>query len=354
MKQSIYILVLSLIAISCNQPKTETPNGTYYGTLPCADCPGINYKITFENDSTYSETQFYQDRNVDPIKHNGSFTVSENGTITLKDKKETDGMRQFKLQNDTLQVLDVSGKPIQGDLSEMYLLSSNKPENFSMKATKPNTSYGFKATGNEPFWDLEIDFANKKMKFKTMEGDSIVTPLNKPVKPQDIDAVSYRAQTESGALNVMIIRDECTDSMSGKKSGNKVRLSVQMGEGDMKDYNGCGDYKGDYRLHDLWVLESINGEKLDSKTKAPNLEFNLVENKVYGFGGCNRINGDIETTKDSIKIGKAVSTMMACPNLDMEKKFLDAISDKELQFSFSERNLTLKKSDNTLVFKKVD
>ncbi len=354
MKKLLYILVVSLIAISCNQTKKETPNGTYYGTLPCADCLGINYKITFENDSTYSEEQFYQDRNVDPLKHTGNFMVSENGTITLTNKKETDGIRQFALKNDTLQILDNSGKPVTGDLSKMYLLTNKKPENFSMKAKEENKAIGFKATGNEPFWHLEIDFANKKMKFKTMEGDSIVTPLPKLVKPQDIDAVSYRAQTESGALNVMIIRDECIDSMSGKKSGYKVRVNVQMGDAEMKDYNGCGDYKGDYRLHDLWVLESMNGEQMDSKTKAPNLEFNLVENKMYGFGGCNRINGSVETTHNSIKIGNAISTMMACPNLDMEKKFLDAISDKELKFSFSEGKLTLKSSDDTLVFKKID
>lgn len=354
MKHSIYILIVSLFAISCNQPKTEMPNGTYYGTLPCADCPGINYTITFENDSIYSEKQVYQDRNVDPLEHKGNFSVAENGTITLTDKTDKTGMKQFKLKNDTLQVLDVSGKPITGDLSDMYLLTNKKPENFSMKAKKPNTSYGFKATGNEPFWNLEIDFANKRMKFRALEGDSIVTPLPKLVKPQDIDAVSYRAQTESGALNVMIIRDECADSMSGKKSGYKVRVSVQMGDADMKDYTGCGDYKGDYRLHDLWVLESMNGEQMDSKTKAPNLEFNLVENKMYGFGGCNRINGSVETTHNSIKIGNAISTMMACPNLDMEKKFLDAISEKELKFSFSEGKLTLKSSDDTLVFKKID
>ncbi|RFN57744.1 copper resistance protein NlpE N-terminal domain-containing protein [Marixanthomonas ophiurae] len=354
MKHVFYILTLFLFVIACNQSKTETPQGTYYGTLPCADCPGINYMITFENDSTYSEIQFYQERSVDALKHTGNFNTSEDGTITLTDKEDSKGMKQFKLENDTLQLLDVSGKPITGNLSDRYLLTNNKPENFSMEAKKENKAIGFKATGNEPFWNLEIDFANKTMKFKTLEGDSIVTPLPKLVKPQDIDAVSYRAQTESGALHVMIIRDECTDSMSGKKSGYKVRASVQLGDADMKDYNGCGEYKGDYRLHDLWVLESLNGEQMDSKTKAPNLEFNLVENKLYGFGGCNRINSDIKTTNNSIKIGSVIATKMACPNLSTEKRFLDAISEKELNFSFSEGKLTLKNSDNTLVFKKVD
>lgn len=354
MKKIFFILLASFAFFSCNQSKQETPEGTYYGTLPCADCPGINYTITFENDSTYSEVQFYQERNINPIKNTGNFTISEDGTITLTDKGDTKGMRQFKLKKDTLQMLDVSGKPIMGDLSDMYLLTNTEPENFSMKVEKENKAIGFKATGNEPFWNIEIDFTNKKMKFKSMEGISIITPLPKLVKPQDIDAVSYRAQTESGTLQVMIIRDECTDSMSGKKSGYKVRVNVQMGNGDMKTYKGCGDYKGDYRLHDLWVLESLNGKQMDSKTKAPNLEFNLVENKLYGFGGCNRINGDIEMTNDSIKIGNAISTMMACPNLDTEKMFLDAISEKELYFSFSEGKLTLKNSTDTLVFKKID
>ena len=354
MNKIAFLFLSTILFISCQEYKQEIPKGTFYGILPCADCPGINYTITFENDSVYSEKLVYQERNVKPLTHSGTFSISENGIIDLTDKPEKAGMKKFKLKNDTLQMLDISGKQISGALSNRYLLTNKKPQNFTSEVKKATTAIGFKATGNEPFWYFEIDFVNKKMKYKPMEGDSIVAPLPTAVKPQDSNAVSYNAETEKGTLKAMIIKEECVDDMSGKESAYKVRLDVKIGDGALQTYTGCGEYKGDYRLHNLWVLESFNGKELKSEMKAPNIEFNLVENKLYGFGGCNRINGPISISQDSIKIGPIISTKMACPNLKTEQNFLSALSEKELEFSFSKRTLTLKNKNNTLIFSNVD
>lgn len=71
----------------------------------------------------------------------------------------------------------------------------------------------------------------------------------------------------------------------------------------MISYDGCGEYKGDYRLNDIWVLKNIKGDNIQTDTKAPNLEFQLAESKVYGLGGCNRMNGEIEFSDETVSFG---------------------------------------------------
>lgn len=53
---------------------------TYKGTLPCADCPGLDTTITLNPDHTYEMTEIYQDRNEDnPFVSKGDWTL-ETGT----------------------------------------------------------------------------------------------------------------------------------------------------------------------------------------------------------------------------------------------------------------------------------
>lgn len=40
------------------------PSAVYKGTLPCADCPGIDATIALYTDGTYRQTYIYQERHV--------------------------------------------------------------------------------------------------------------------------------------------------------------------------------------------------------------------------------------------------------------------------------------------------
>ncbi|MBD8488754.1 copper resistance protein NlpE N-terminal domain-containing protein [Echinicola sp. CAU 1574] len=354
MKNLLYLCLFGLIVLaSCVSEKKEVPIGTYYGVLPCADCPGISYELTLENDSSYIEKMIYQDRSSEVSQHKGNFVMDADGMITLSDKHSSDGTRQFKVNEEGILMLDKSGNPIEGSTAALYQLRSSKPENFNMKL-KEKSFVGFKASGNEPFWSVEMDF-HKNITFKPMEGEPITVPLTKPVRPQDVNAVTYRAETEKGSLQVTIFKEPCQDTMSGKEFGHRVTVRVKVGdEQEYKEYSGCGDYQGDYRLNDIWVLESINGEVFMKEGKSPNLEFNLMENRFYGFGGCNRINGNITLENQKVTFGKVVSTQMACPNLEKEGVFLKKLNDQTYDFIISEGRLTLSNEEDELVFKKID
>lgn len=100
----------------------------------------------------------------------------------------------------------------------------------------------FVATGNEPFWSLEMDL-EKSMHFKSIEGFEIITPVPTPVKAMYSDVSRYHAETEQGTLTVQIGKLECINDMSGERSDYTVTISTKnKTDKDYKTYKGCGRY----------------------------------------------------------------------------------------------------------------
>lgn len=216
----------------------------------------------------------------------------------------------------------------------------------------------FLAMGNEPFWSLEIDF-DKIMRFKSMtQVDSINTPIPKADQAQDAPVTRYRAQTEGGELIVTISQQECTDNMSGEEFAYSVNIRVKTGKmTDFEDFSGCGLYLGDYRLNDIWALGSLNGEEVDTEQfpkNRPYIEIHLADQKLLGYAGCNRINGNISFGKETIQIGPLISTRRSCSALEFEQQFTKALSDRPLKYTYENRQLILENSHQQLVFRKVD
>ncbi|WP_238160864.1 META domain-containing protein [Flavobacterium cupreum] len=120
---------------------------------------------------------------------------------------------------------------------------------------------------------------------------------------------------------------------------------------------GCGNYNTDYRLHDIWVLEELNGFKVfvtDFQKELPRIEINSSENKFMGYGGCNAISGSIFYEKDLLRFSKVISTMMACAPGNKESEFTKALQSTTT-YSIENLRLTLSNpSGKLLVFRKVD
>lgn len=93
--------------------------GIYQGTVPCADCPGIETTIKLYKDETYSYKAVYQDRNL-TVADTGKFMWHDNGSVVHLKGKETD--LKYKVGENVLMQLDAEGKQITGTLSENYNL----------------------------------------------------------------------------------------------------------------------------------------------------------------------------------------------------------------------------------------
>lgn len=131
-KKALPILLIAVMTLGCKSNKDSSLtndhnsmnsldwNGTYVGTTPCADCPGIKTVITLNNDLTFSKQTKYLERSEDVTSKTGSFTWNKAGnTVTFN---ENGNSRAYFVGEGTLTQLDLKGKKITGDLADKYVL----------------------------------------------------------------------------------------------------------------------------------------------------------------------------------------------------------------------------------------
>lgn len=218
--------------------------------------------------------------------------------------------------------------------------------------------YFFTSTGNEPFWALKMGSENSVFTSLIPGKEKLIFPATEAIKAMDANVKMYKVNNETSSATITIQQLECQNSMSGAISPYKVTVEIKNNsELESKKLNGCGSYNTDYRLHDIWVLEELNGFKVfltDFQKELPRIEINAAENKFMGYGGCNAISGSIFYEKDVLRFSKVISTMMACAPGNKEDQFIKALQSTTT-YVIGDNRLTLSNpSGKLLVFRKVD
>lgn len=233
-----------------------------------------------------------------------------------------------------------------------------KEPTFEYKQQKENMESGiyFRGNGNEPDWNLKISektitFTSLKQGYEFLNGNHL-----EPLRAMDANVKMYKVSTKAGLMTIQIMQQECINTMSGDKSSYSVRIDIER-DGSSIHLSGCGNYVTDYRLHDIWVLEKINGERVnatDFAKEMPNLEINTKDNKFSGYAGCNRMNGSIFFERGLLRFTNVITTRMACGGNNKESVFLNTLQSTT-NYKMENRELTLTNpSGSQLVFKKVD
>jgi heat shock protein HslJ/uncharacterized lipoprotein NlpE involved in copper resistance len=97
--------------------------GSYKGVIPCADCSGIATEVTLFEDQSYSWGYKYLGKSDDIVEFKGFFEWDAQGKIVVfKDANSGDILNRFKLEENSLRMLDKEGKIIEGDLAHNYIL----------------------------------------------------------------------------------------------------------------------------------------------------------------------------------------------------------------------------------------
>ncbi|KOH45954.1 META domain-containing protein [Sunxiuqinia dokdonensis] len=104
------------------------------------------------------------------------------------------------------------------------------------------------------------------------------------------------------------------------------------------------------QLNTTWELQLINDLPVTVEDKLPYLEFQLNEGRVSGFGGCNRMNGPVQQSGNTLKFGMIMTTKMACPDLETESQFLKLLNNRTWSYKIEGSNLVLTDGDEQLVF----
>lgn len=97
--------------------------GTYEGTLPAADCPGIQTTLTLNPDGTYELHMKYIDRDAE-FDEWGRFTIEANQLTLYPDEGEPTG--SYRVEENRLRMLDAEKQPVTGALAENYVLQKIK------------------------------------------------------------------------------------------------------------------------------------------------------------------------------------------------------------------------------------
>jgi len=247
MKNSIILPVLLTAFTACNNntattqndstlqhttPGTATPTvitGTFQGTLPCADCPGMDYQISLFDDHTFHELVAYQGRGQGIASvETGTWKQTSDSTVMLQKKTDSSS---FLASEGKLLLLDTKGKRIEGVLASNYILKPVEGgDRRQLLAEKSKAGIRFTASGNEPFWSLDLD--NKKIRFNNVNGDSLQVTLP-PARPNTDTLKVYTTPD----ITISIRNTVCTDDMSGLMKPNTVQVQVKD-----KTYQGCGEY----------------------------------------------------------------------------------------------------------------
>lgn len=149
MKTKLIVLSISSLAIlaSCTGKKT-TPNaadndsanvvdttasdkdnvdlasvaGTYEGTLPAADCPGIKTVLTINADSTYLLKQDYIDKKDGHDEASGIFKVLD-GKVLMLVRPSTGEQTFYKVKDaNSIIMTDSMGVEPEGETAKLYVL----------------------------------------------------------------------------------------------------------------------------------------------------------------------------------------------------------------------------------------
>jgi uncharacterized lipoprotein NlpE involved in copper resistance len=229
----LFLMILIVAAISCSHKKiTPSPEtisidlkaqtiishqasrssewtGVYRGTLPCADCEGIETELTLNKDNSFLLKTIYLGKGEKSYEEKGTFSWNvEGNTIVLSGTKDRPRL-YFMGENEIIQ-LDMEGNKITGSLSDHYILKKTT-------AQIPETS---KLAGN---WELNF-IAGQSISF-----DSLY-PEKKPNISFDISNSTVSGNTSCNNFNGRLNAD-----------GNKISFNEPMAMTRMICMDGNGE-----------------------------------------------------------------------------------------------------------------
>lgn len=116
----------------------------------------------------------------------------------------------------------------------------------------------------------------------------------------------------------------------------------------------CSDVKTDAKkLEGKWKVVELKGEKI-LEEGLPQMDFDMAANKLHGNSGCNIFNTTVTLDPNdvsAITINEGASTMMACPNMDLEMKVLKSMGEvKSVKAGKSDDEMLLVDQDGNVLF----
>lgn len=274
---------------------------SFTGTLPCADCPGISYHVNLYRDGRFEARQEYLDRNqVNLVK---GIWLLEKRSLHLVNQQQTLPGFHF-LTNNTLAMLDLSGKPISHN--QKYQLS--REAEFKKLDTRQAMLGLYKLSDNQA-------------SFTSCRSGDVLTVANTqhhlPVMRQYQQDERFRGQ----AVVATLIGRRGQDDQATTLFIDKFE---QFWPGAI-----CPDQQQPGKMQGIvW-----RAEKLTNRYVPQQLNVRVIfdqNERLYGFAGCNSFNGQYKQRANQLTVQPLVSTRKFCADSsELEQQFTQSLQSAD-------------------------
>ncbi|MGL5786470.1 MAG: META domain-containing protein [Bacteroidales bacterium] len=120
--------------------------------------------------------------------------------------------------------------------------------------------------------------------------------------------------------------------------------------------SSCGEKKvmtDAKTLNGSWVVVELNGKAIQPTQEAPYMDLNFEEDRISGKAGCNNIFGAIQlsdSAASAIRFPQVATTMMACPDMELESEFLKALDNVRSVEGSKEGKVSFLNADGQTLF----
>lgn len=296
-KQLFATSVLCLATLGT--PAVAAPAGAYVGILPCADCPGLEYRLDLLPDGVFHLRMVYRER-AGAFYEIGTWSVDQRNTLVLSGKDEQP-LRLSVDGDDRLTLLDRDGQRIESpfnySLYRSELLSPLVPR-VKLRGMFTHfadvSSFTDCQTGrNMP---VAMEGAHRQLerawsKARTSPGDAVLASVE--------GRIENRVNMEGPARPTLVV--EHFDGVHPGETCPERRKSIGP-------VVAIPAFAGTH-----WTLSRLGGKPVAVTPKPAYLVFKSEPDpQVSGSSGCNRIFGGFERSGDSLSFPPLAGTRMFC------------------------------------------
>jgi copper homeostasis protein (lipoprotein) len=291
-------------------PSLGSLPATFVGTLPCADCPGINYQLNLFPDRVFVARSTYQGRDV-AVDDIGRWVLSSDGRVVVL-KGANDRPVMFAIwDDDTLVMLDAEGDEIEStldyairrsvsmglieprlNLSGMYRYIAD-----AGTFTECTTGWGLLVAEKRDSETLETAYARRRQQ----PGEELKARVD--------GRLVVRPHPDAGVEQRMLV----------------VERFIDMTPGETCD----APFSALTLDNTYWRATQLEGQPVPPSQ--PGGQAYLIfeaGGRVSGSDGCNRMAGAYDLSHDSISFGPMAATRMACSGTaDIERAFGNAVAN---------------------------
>ena len=294
---------------------------SFTGTLPCADCPGIQYHLNLYRDGRFEVRQQYLERgDINIIK---GIWLLEKRNLHLVNQQHTLPAFYFS-NNNQLAMLDLAGKPISSAM------------NYQLK----RQADFIKLDTRQPMLGLYLLQDNQATFTLCQTGESLTVANTQHHLP-----MMRHYQQDERLRNKSVIA-----TLVGRKQDNtrgETQLLIEKFEQFWPNAICPDPYAPGQIQGIVWRAEKLAGHYLPQQ-----LNVRMIfdsEDRIYGFAGCNSFNGSYKQQANRLNVAGIASTQKYCSDSsEFEQQFTSSLQSAD-RAEVNGDKLQLFKDNNLLI-----